>query len=116
EVIQRLDLAVEPAARLYAARPGIEGRDAERRIGFFPKRLPAAMGKPARRLRRGKAEKDAREIVEGGVLALPVIGRAMPHLADALRNRIEHFEGRHDLASAIEFHGKPPARHRADPV
>src|SRR5690606_26555784 len=93
QIIQRTDFTVEPAARLHAARSGIEGQHAERRIGLLPERLPAAKLQPARHFPRHQAEGNASEIMEDGVLALPVIGCAMPHMADTLRNGVEDFEG-----------------------
>src|SRR5690606_14112620 len=87
-----------------------------RRIGLLPERLPAAKLQPARHFPRHEAEGNAGEIVENGVLALPVIGRAMPHMADTLRNGIKHFESGNHLARAEKLYGDPPARHGGDAV
>src|SRR5690606_7394542 len=61
QIIQRTDFTVEPAARLHAARSGIEGQHAERRIGLLPERLPAAKLQPARHFPRHQAEGNARD-------------------------------------------------------
>jgi hypothetical protein len=49
-------------------------------------------------LDRPEAERDGGEQAGGGDLALPVQGGGVARLDGAVRDRVEHREGRHDLA------------------
>ena len=76
----------------------------------------AAEIQPAHDLARHQAERDRAEIVERLGLAEPEERRGMRQLGDALLDRIERLERRHQLARGVQLDGQAAGAHRADPV
>jgi hypothetical protein len=97
-VVETLDLAAEPAAHADAGIAAHERLCAERLVELVPQRLPAARLDPGDVLVRRQPEWHGGEEVRGRHLALPEERRGVADLGDAAADRVEHLEGRHDLA------------------
>jgi hypothetical protein len=113
-VLERPDLAAEPAAHADAGIAAHEGFCAERSVELIPQRLSAAGLDPGDVLVRRQPERHGGEIGRRRLLALPVERGRVTDLGDAAADRIEHLEGRHDLASRMHRDGKPSAGERRD--
>jgi hypothetical protein len=114
QILQRADRIPEPAAHLEAGIAGHVRLDAMGRVEFVPQFLPAAMLDPGDMLGRREPERHRGEEHRRRHLALPEERGGMADLRRAGGNRVEHLEGRHQLAGGIEIDGQPPAAHVAD--
>ena len=97
-VVERFDLAAEPAAHAHAGVAAHERLDAERRVELVPQRLPAAGLDPGDVLVRRQPERHGGEDRRGRHLALPEERRRVADFGDAAADRVEHLEGGHDFA------------------
>jgi len=109
-VVAAFELAAEPAAHAHPGIAAHERLDAERRVKLVPQRLATAGIDPGDVLVRNEPERHRGEERRRRLLALPVERRRMPHLGDAAADRVEHLEGRHQLARRMHRDVDPPAR------
>ena len=108
EVLERVDLLVEPAAPLDARVSGHQRLQVEAGAELVPELLAARMVDPGVDLGRGQPEGNRGEEVEGLGLALPVVLGGVVHVRRALRDGIEGFEGRHQLAGGEQLDRDAP--------
>ena len=114
EVVDRVDLAPEPAAHLRAGVAARRRDDPERLVGLLPELEPTAEVEPRIHFLRREPEGDGREERSGRDLALPVVGRTVPHLRGATRDRVEHLEGGYKLVRSVHLDRDPSSAARLD--
>ena len=113
-VVAAFELAAKPAAHAHAGVAAHERLDAERRVELVPQRLAAAGVDPGDMLVRHQPERHRGEEGRRRLLALPIERGGVAHLGDAGADRVEHLEGRHDLARGRHGDFEPAAGQRGD--
>ncbi len=116
EVIDVLDLPLEPPARLRSGRACQQGLYAGLDVSLFPQLLAAAEAQPSGMLVRGQSERDIAEEPEHRMLSGCKMRRRMQHLSTAIGNSIEGRQCGRELARGEHAHCQTAAGHRIDHV
>ena len=114
QIIERIDLFLEPATRLRTGIAYRERLEVVFGIDFVPQLLATAMVEPGIGFSGGHAKGHSRKKLRGSDLAAPIVGSRVSHLGSTGRYRIEHFHGRHQLTGAVHANTHAASRQRFD--
>ena len=115
EVVDGVDLLVEPAAHLHAGVARRAGDQVEGGVGFFPQLQAVAAPEPGGHAHRVEAEGHRREPLGRRSLARPVVGRAAAGLHRAVAHRFEGAEGGYQLTGRVDLDVELATGHLFDP-
>ncbi len=105
EIVSRVDLFVEPTARLHVRASTAERLQVEDLAELVMEIVSAAMIVPSHEFFSGRAERYRREVVQARMLAAEVVVGGMVDVSLTGRYGVEHLEGTDEFASSFLFDG-----------